>query len=504
MGNPRSRRAAWPGRLGLGWLGWGGWLRLALGLAVAAAPAAAGSGPAATSPAATSPAAPIAPSAAAAPAAAPTPGSAGSAGRFDPVAAADAYLARLTPAQRARSDAYFEGGYWLLLWDFLYGAGIALLLLSTGLSARLRDLAERWFAWRPVQTFCYAALYVVAVAVLGFPLACYEGFVREHQYGLSTQSFGAWATDQAKGLAVGVVLGGVMIAVLYGVLRRAPRTWWIWGAVVSVLLFALVMLLQPVFIDPLFNRYTELRDPVLRGRILSLARANGVPADHVYMVDASRQSTRVSANVAGLLGTTRIALNDNLLRRCSLPEIEAVMGHEMGHYVLHHMWIGLLFLGVLAVVAFAFVKLSFGRVVARWGAGWRVSGIDDPAGLPLLGLLLSLFLFVMTPVLNTFVRTLEAEADIFGLNAARQPDGEAEVALKLAEYRKLAPGPIEEWIFFDHPSGRSRILMAMRWKAEQPKEPPCRSGAVAVKVPALPQGGVGGGMARSGGVGSPP
>jgi STE24 endopeptidase len=391
----------------------------------------------------------------------------GVAATFDPVAATDAYLARLTPQQRTRSDAYFEGGYWLLLWDFLYGAGIALLLLATGLSARLRDLAGRWFASRPAQTFCYAALYVLAVAVLGFPLACYEGFVREHQYGLSTQTFGAWASDQAKGLGLGIVLGGLLITILYGVLRRAPHTWWIWGAVVAVVLAALILLLGPVFIEPLFNRYTELRDPALRERILSLARANGIPVHHVYMVDASRQTTRVSANVAGLLGTTRIALNDNLLRRCSLPEIEAVMGHEMGHYVLNHEWKGLLFMGVLAVAAFAFLKASFGWVLARWGAGWRVSGIDDTAGLPLLGLLLSVFLFAMTPVLNTFVRSLEAEADIFGLNAARQPDGEAEVALKLGEYRKLSPGPLEEWIFFDHPSGRSRILMAMRWKAEQ-------------------------------------
>jgi STE24 endopeptidase len=460
MGHPRSHRAAWEA--------------LALGLAVAGTAALASSGPAAA-------AAVAAPAAAFAAAAVQT--SSAAAGRaaapetaaLDPVAATDAYLARLTPRQRARSDAYFEGGYWLQLWNFLCGAAIALLLLATGLSARLRDLAERWFAWRPVQTFCYAALYVATVTVLGFPLAFYEGFVREHRYGLATQSFGPWLIDQAKGFAVGIALGGILVSILYGVLRRAPRTWWIWGAVVAVLLFALMLLLQPVFIDPLFNRYTELRDPALRGRILSLARANGVPADHVYVVDASRQTTRVSANVAGLLGTTRIALNDNLLRRCSLPEIEAVMGHEMGHYVLHHMWKGLLFLGVLAVAAFAFVNATFGRVVARWGAGWRVSGIDDPAGLPLLGLLLSLFLFAMTPVLNTCSRTLEAEADIFGLNAARQPDGEAEVALKLSEYRKLSPGPVEEWIFFDHPSGRSRILMAMRWKAEQPPEPPCPS-----------------------------
>ena len=142
------------------------------------------------------------------------------------------------------------------------------------------------------------------------------------------------------------------------------------------------------------------------------------------------------------------------------------MAHEMGHYVLNHVFKGLLQIGLLIVAGFAFARWAFGRVAARWGSHWGISGIADVAALPLLVLLLSVFFFVLTPVTNTMIRTQEAEADIFGLNAARQPDGEAEVDLKLGEYRKLKPGPVEEFIFFDHPSGYSRILMAMRWKAE--------------------------------------
>ena len=221
-----------------------------------------------------------------------------------------------------------------------------------------------------------------------------------------------------------------------------------------------------MFIEPIFNRYSELRDPVLRGPILSLARANGIPAEHVYVVDASKQSNRVSANVAGALGTTRIALNDNLLKRVSPAGVQAVMGHEMGHYVLHHVYKGLFYFGVVLVAGFAFLRFGFDRALARWGARWGVRGVADPAGLPLMAVLISIFFFVLTPLNNTMIRTDEAEADIFGLNASRQPDGFAEVALILSEYRKLEPGPLEEWIFFDHPSGRNRILMAMRWKAE--------------------------------------
>ncbi|HEY3566831.1 MAG TPA: M48 family metallopeptidase [Thermoanaerobaculia bacterium] len=387
---------------------------------------------------------------------------------FDPQAATEAYLARMTPEQKARSDAYFEGGYWLILWGFLYGLGVAWLLLGSRLSARMRDLAERMTRFRWLQTSLYAVQYILVTFVLSYPLSVYADFFREHRYGLSSQSFGGWMGDQLKGVAIALVLAGCLaLPLLYWVLRKAPRTWWLWGAVVALLLLVLGIAVAPVFIEPIFNKYTELQDPALRGPILSLARANGIPTDHVYVFDASKQTNRMSANVAGLFGTTRIALNDNLLRRASSRgEIEAVMGHEMGHYVLHHVSKSILFFAVVLVIGFAFLRWGFDRATARWGERWGVRGVADPAGLPLLAALFSIYFFVLTPVLNTYIRTQEAEADIFGLNAARQPDGMAEAALHLGEYRKMSPGPVEEWMFFDHPSGRNRILMSMRWKAE--------------------------------------
>jgi len=159
-------------------------------------------------------------------------------------------------------------------------------------------------------------------------------------------------------------------------------------------------------------------------------------------------------------------MNDNLLNRGSVPEIEAVMGHEMGHYVLNHVYKGILEIGLLIVIGFALVRLAFDRIRAAMEPHWRVESIGDVAGLPLLVLLISTYFFLLTPVLNTVIRTQEAEADIFGINASQQPDGMAQAALHLAEYRKLDPGKLEEIVFFDHPSGRNRILMAMRWKAE--------------------------------------
>jgi STE24 endopeptidase len=197
-----------------------------------------------------------------------------------------------------------------------------------------------------------------------------------------------------------------------------------------------------------------------------MARANGIPATEVYEFDASRQSNRVSANVSGFAGTQRISLNDNLLKRCTLPEIQTTMGHEMGHYVLNHEYKLLVMFGVVVVIGFAFLSWGINFGLARWGENWGIRGMTDVAMLPLAIIWLSVYFFLMTPVTNTITRTIEYEADMYGLNAARQPDGEANVDLMLGEYRKLDPGPVEEFIFFDHPSGRTRITAAMRWKAE--------------------------------------
>ena len=385
---------------------------------------------------------------------------------FDPVAATSAYLAKVPPDKKAKSDAYFEGGYWLILWDFLASSFVFILLLATGWSARMRDWAERVTRFKPIHTFIYWAEFLVFISVLTFPLGIYEGFVREHKYGLATQTFGPWLGDQLKGLAVGLVFGGVLMMALYGIVRRLPRTWWIWGAATSLVFLTFFALIAPVYVAPLFNKYTRLEDPAIRDPILSMARANGISAKDVYVQDASRQSTRISAFVTGFLGTERIVLNDNLLKRCSLAEIEAVMGHEMGHYVMHHAYKGLMFFGIIMVLAFAFLSRSSEWALKRWGDKWRTHSAGDLAALPLFAFLILTYLFVLTPIDNSYSRTEEYEADIFGLNAARLPDAEAEVDLKLADYRKLDPGTLEEIIFYDHPSGRVRIYAAMRWKAE--------------------------------------
>ncbi|MFO1513525.1 MAG: M48 family metallopeptidase [Verrucomicrobiota bacterium] len=385
---------------------------------------------------------------------------------FNVEAATRAYLDRLTPEKKQRSDAYFEGGYWLQLWDFLYGLGVAGLLLSSRISARMRDLAARVTRFQALHIVAYWFQYLLLTSVLLFPLTVYEGFFREHQYGMSNQSFGGWLGDFLKGLLVALVLGSIALIPIFALVRRRSERWHIYASAVMIAFMALVIVLAPVFIAPIFNQYTLLDDPQVRDPILRLARANGIPATEVYQMDASRQTKRISANVSGAFGTTRITLNDNLLKRSSHSAIAAVMGHEMGHYVLNHVYKMLVVLSVLVVVIMTVLRWSLDRLLARFGARWGISGPGDLAVLPLALVLISACSLVATPITNTLIRTQEVEADVFGLNAAREPDGFAEAALQLSEYRKMEPGPLEEFIFFDHPSGATRIRTAMRWKAE--------------------------------------
>ena len=298
---------------------------------------------------------------------------------------------------------------------------------------------------------------------MGFPLTLYRTYFREKAYGLLTQGFPDWLLDQAKALSLGALLGSLLLMALYGVLRRAPRTWWIWGAAVMVAFIVVGVALGPVFIAPLFNKFEPVRDLEVRQEILAMAHAKGIPAEEVFQTDISRRSDRITAYVAGALGTTRIVMADTTLRRCTRDEIRMIMGHEMGHYVLNHVWKGIGVFAVVILLGFLFVRSAFARAMARWPR-MGVRAVFDLAGLPLLMAIFSVFVTVASPVLNTVSRHHELESDTFGLDASRAPDAAATTFLKLGEYRDLDPHPLVELLFFDHPSGRVRIRNAMEWK----------------------------------------
>ena len=386
--------------------------------------------------------------------------------QFDVAAATEAYMSMMPPAAVARSNAYFEGGYWLILWDFLYGAAVCLVLLNLRWSARMRDISVRVTGFGWLQPLVYGLQYTLVAAVLGFPLEYYENFVREHKYGLATQTFGPWVGDEFKSLLVSLVIASIAMVVLFAIVRKFPNTWWIWGAAASLGLLTILVAIGPVFLQPIFNTPKKLEDPRITTPILRMAHANGIPTNDVWQIDASKQTTRMSANVSGFGNTMRITLNDNLIRRGSPEEIQAVMGHEMGHYVMNHIPKALMFFLILIVLSFAYLFWGIKWALSRWGQRWQINSVSDPAVVPLVVLMVSILSFVLTPINNSFVRVQEKEADMFGLNASRQPDGFAQAAIHLGEYRKMRPGPVEEFLFYDHPSGYDRIHSAMVWKSQ--------------------------------------
>jgi len=385
---------------------------------------------------------------------------------FNVDAATRAYVDTLSGEALAKSDAYFEGGYWLIFWSALVALIVDLVILQSKLSARFRDWARRVTKRVWLQPGLYALPYQLLTFLLTLPWTVYADFFRERKYGLLSQTFGAWFGEQAVALALSLIAFSLFIVVLFAVIRRAPKRWWLWGTGVVSVFVLTVSLIAPVFIAPLFNDYEEMPPSALRDRIVAMATEYDVPADRIYVFNQSKQHKRISANVSGLGPTIRISLNDNLLERTTAEEVAAVMGHELGHYVLGHVWRLVIGLSLLVGFGLFLVARVAPRLLARNRERWGVSELSDPAALPVIAFLLTLFFLLATPALNTLIRVNESDADAFGLEAAREPDGFARVAMRLSEYRKIEPGPIEEMLFFDHPSGKTRVRMSMQWKQD--------------------------------------
>ena len=384
---------------------------------------------------------------------------------FDAETATRAYLDTLSGAARVKSDAYFEGGYWLPLWGALVSILAYWLMLRLGWSASWSAWASKITHRKWLQPALYSIPFAIAATVLTLPWTVYTAFYREHQYGMSNQTLTEWGFEQSKLFGVGLVIGALMFMVIYAVIRKSPKRWWLWASGALAAMFAVMIMLAPLFIEPLLNKYTPMAEGPVRSEILRIAHEQNIPTNDVYVVDASKQTKRISANVAGLGPTIRIALNDNLLNRSNIHGIKAVMGHEMGHYKLYHIQKLLLYLTLMALVAFGVMYWLAPRILTKNREKWGVSAVSDPASAPLLYMLLAVLLVPGGILFNSITRIHESEADAFGLMSAREPDGFAMTAMQLSEYRKIEPSALEEMLFFTHPSGRTRVRMAMEWKA---------------------------------------
>ncbi len=376
------------------------------------------------------------------------------------------YLARVSGQQRAQSDAYAQGGYWLLLLNLAWVLAITGVAMGFGLSARLRGWAEERTHSRTYQVMLYAAIAVTIVMLLTLPLALYESHLREQSHGLSRQSLTAWLGDFGIVWLLMLAVGVICLPIFYAMIRAARETWWLWGGALAILFLMVKLSVWPIFIAPLFNDHAPLADGPLKTRIESLAAANDVPMADIYVTDTSRRTNRITADVTGFLGTTRITLSDNLLERGSQDEVLAVLGHEIGHYVMGHTARAVLMQGLLILLGFGFTAWAFTIGADLFGGMWQVRRVEDVAGLPALVALLSLFAVLVMPLSNAISRSAEKQADLYGLNAARRPDALATLLLKQALTRKLEPGSIEKTLLHGHPSVSNRIETAMRWKAQ--------------------------------------
>ena len=369
--------------------------------------------------------------------------------------------AHFTPEEIARGHAYSVGRLWL----FATGAALRLtaltLLVVTPGSAALRNLAVRLSPARPtVAVAIYLALLVLLFELLTLPLGYYAGFVREHAFGLSTQTRAGWFLDRAKGAVLTLALAvpvGSLLALLW---RRYPGRWLLpaWGlaGVAMILLVALA----PVVIDPIFNVVRPLRDPRIAARVIALAGKAGIPVDQVYEIDASRRTRKGNAYFTGLGRTKRIVLYDTLLMGSSPDEVELVVAHEIGHWKRAHIWkgIGLSLVG-MGIILWAGARLLDWAV--RRGS-FHLAGPADAVGIPLFLLVVFVLNLVGLPIQNAISRTFERQADRTSLELTRNPEAfiRSEVQLARSNLADLAPPQFIVWLLYTHPPVAERIGMA--------------------------------------------
>jgi Zn-dependent protease with chaperone function len=355
---------------------------------------------------------------------------------------------------------YYRSGNVLWAVEQLLGLAIPAAILFSGLSARLRTLARRAGRKRFYPTLVvYVALLSLVLFVIELPLSFYAGYLREHAYGLSDQRLGKWAADQIKGLAVGVVAGALTLWVPYLLLARSPRRWWLWTGVLSLPFFALTLLVVPIWVAPLFNKFGQMQDKALEAQVLALAERAGVERARVFEVDKSIDTKKVNAYVTGLGQTKRIVLWDTLLHRLTPPQTLFVVGHEIGHYVLGHVKRSILFSSALVMFGLYGAHRTSALLLRRFGRRFGFDRLDDVASMPLLMLLMSLFSFVLTPPALALSRHYEHEADRFGLDLTcdREAAATAFVALEQQNLSVPRPGRLYQLFRASHPSIGERI-----------------------------------------------
>lgn len=385
---------------------------------------------------------------------------------FDVNAATAQYIDSLGPAALQKAHDYTVGKEWMLLWSLVVSAVVTWLIVRSGVLDRLQArISEKR---NNLRAFLVSLVFLVVSTILSLPWDIYASWWREKSYGRTSQPIGDYLFQSALQSLISSVLVAMFLIGVYWLMRRAGKRWWLWSGALTAIALAIFMLAAPVFLEPLFNKYTPVPPGQVRNAVVEMAGRAGIPPQKVYMFNGSRQSNNFTANAGGVGSTARVAISDVALKNASLDEVRAVTGHEIGHYVLKHTWWGILFFSVLAVIFLWLADRLYPRFARAFGTDATIS---DPRGIPVLAFLVSFLALLALPLTNTFSRTLETQADQYSLQTENRPDALSSSLVKTAEYRYPRPNKIEEIIFYDHPSVEARVRRAMEWKAAHPEPP---------------------------------
>ena len=377
------------------------------------------------------------------------------------------------PVPSEKAMRYYRSGNVLWGIETLWGLIVPALLLFSGFSARLRDAARKvgrnWF----FTVAIYGILFTLVTFLLDLPLAYYSDFVRQHAYGLSDQAAGKWWSDTFTGLAISLVFIALILWFPYWLLRRSPQRWWLYTGLMSIPLLAFILFITPIWIEPLFNKFGPMKDKALESQILALADRAGIEGSRVYEVDKSVDTKTVNAYVTGFLGSKRIVLWDTTLAKLDKPQVLLVMGHEMGHYVLHHVPQLIVLASLLVLFGLWVIHRTAGGLIARYRDRFGFSELADVASVPLMSLLFSLVTLVILPAVLAFGRHTEHEADRFGIEITRDNHACATAFVKLQKENLSNPRPglLYKLWRSDHPPLGERIDFCNEyrpWETGQP------------------------------------
>jgi Zn-dependent protease with chaperone function len=370
------------------------------------------------------------------------------------------------PPASEQALSYYHSGNILWLFEILWGILIPALFLFTGFSATIRNWAEKisrkWF----FVVGIYFILFTVLTTIIDLPLSYYTEFVRQHAYGLSNQTFGKWAGDSLKSLMVGCIFGFLIVWIPYLLLKKAPKRWWLYFGMGMFPFMFLILLIEPIWVEPLFNDFGPMKDKALESKVLALADRAGIEGSHVFEVNKSVDTKQLNAYVTGFMGTKRIVIWDNTIAKMNEGELLFVLGHEMGHYVLGHIWKLILFSSLLILVVLFLADRAAKVIIARYKGRFGFDRLSDIASLPLILILFSIFSLVISPVENWMSRSIEHQADRFGLEITKDNHDAATAFVKLQMENLSNPRPAAWYKIFraSHPVLGDRIDYANTYR----------------------------------------